>query len=160
MAAPAHRFITVSRQPDGVFTAGNVRGGRLTVGDGTGETFTPTELLLAAIGTCTAIDVGTLTSRRAEPDAFEVQVDAEKVRDEGGNRLEDLVVTFQVAFPDGAGGDAARELLADHAGGVQSFSRVGAPSRGRTSVARPALHRRPDRRARHTCRHPGRGLTR
>jgi uncharacterized OsmC-like protein len=111
MAAPTHRHLTVSRQPDGVFTAGNVRGGTLTIGDGTGESFTPTELLLAAIGACTAIDVATLTARRAEPDAFEVQVDAEKVRDEGGNRLEDLVVTFQVAFPDGAGGDAARELL-------------------------------------------------
>ena len=144
MAAPTHRLVTVSRQPDGVFTAGNVRGGTLTVGDGTGESFTPTELLLAAIGACTAIDVATLTSRRAEPDAFEVQVDAEKVRDEGGNRLEDLAVTFRVTFPDGAGGDAARELLA----------------RGRTPVARPALHRQPDRRAGHPRRRPGRGLTR
>ena len=113
MAAPTHRLVTVSREPDGVFTAGNVRGGTLTVGDGTGEAFTPTELLLAAIGACTAIDVATLTARRAEPDAFEVQVDAEKVRDEGGNRLEDVVVTFRVAFPDGGGGDAARELLPD-----------------------------------------------
>ena len=73
--------------------------------------FTPTELLLAAIGACTAIDVATLTARRAEPDTFEVQVDAEKVRDEGGNRLADLVVTFSVAFPAGEGGDAARQLL-------------------------------------------------
>ena len=111
MAAPTHRVVTVSREPDGVFTAGNVRGGTLTVGDGTGGTFTPTELLLVAIGACTAIDVATLTSRRAEPDVFEVQVDAEKVRDDGGNRLQDLAVTFRVAFPDGAGGDAARELL-------------------------------------------------
>ena len=111
MAAPTHRVVTVSREPDGVFTAGNVRGGRLTVGDGTGETFTPTELLLVAIGACTAIDVATLTSRRAEPDVFEVQVDAEKVRDDGGNRLQDLAVTFRVRFPDGTGGDAARELL-------------------------------------------------
>jgi putative redox protein len=40
-----------------------------------------------------------------------VRVDAEKVRDDGGNRLQDLAVTFRVSFPDGAGGDAARELL-------------------------------------------------
>ena len=40
-----------------------------------------------------------------------MQVDAEKVRDDGGNRLQDLAVTFRVAFPDGTGGDAARELL-------------------------------------------------
>jgi putative redox protein len=111
MAAPTYRVVTVSRDPSGAFTAGNVRGGTLPVGDGTGEAFTPTELLLAAIGACTAIDVATLTSRRAEPDAFEVQVDAEKVRDEGGNRLQDLAVTFRVTFPDGTGGDAARELL-------------------------------------------------
>jgi uncharacterized OsmC-like protein len=111
MTAPTHRLVTVSRRPDGVFTAGNVRGGTLTVGDGTGELFTPTELLLVAIGACTAIDVATLTARRAEPDGFEVQVDAEKVRDDGGNRLEELAVTFRVGFPDGAGGDAARELL-------------------------------------------------
>ena len=111
MAATTHRVVTLSRQPDGVFTAGNLRGGTLTVGDGTGESFTPTELLLVAIGACTAIDVATLTSRRAEPDAFEVQVDAEKVRDDGGNRLQDLAVTFRVAFPAGAGGDAARDLL-------------------------------------------------
>jgi putative redox protein len=111
MAAPTHRVVTVSREPDGVFTAANVRGGTLTVGDGTGKTFTPTELLLAAIGACTAIDVATLTSRRAEPDAFEVHVDAEKVRDDDGNRLQDLAVTFRVSFPDGTGGDAARELL-------------------------------------------------
>jgi putative redox protein len=111
MAAPTHRVVTLSRDPAGVFTARNVRGGTLTVGDVTGDTFTPTELLLAAIGACTAIDVATLTSRRAEPDLFEVQVDAEKVRDDGGNRLQDLAVTFRVTFPDGTGGDAARELL-------------------------------------------------
>jgi len=111
MAAPAHRTVTVSRDPSGAFTAGNVRGGTLTVGDGTGESFTPTELLLVAIGACTAIDVATLTARRAEPDVFDVQVDAEKVRDDSGNRLQDLAVTFRVSFPDGAGGNAARELL-------------------------------------------------
>jgi putative redox protein len=113
MAAPTHRVVTLSRRPDGIFTAGNVRGGTLIVGDGTGEAFTPTELMLAAIGACTAIDVATLTSRRAEPDVFEVQVDAEKVRDDGGNRLEELAVTFRVTFPAGAGGDAARDLLPD-----------------------------------------------
>jgi putative redox protein len=113
MAAPTHRVVTLSRRPDGIFTAGNVRGGSLIVGDGTGEAFTPTELMLAAIGACTAIDVATLTSRRAEPDVFEVQVDAEKVRDEAGNRLEELAVTFRVTFPAGAGGDAARDLLPD-----------------------------------------------
>ena len=92
-------------------TARNVRGGTLVVGDGTNEGFSPTELLLAAMASCTAIDVDTLTSRRAEPTAFEVRVDATKVRDELGNRLQDLVVTFRLAFPEGPAGDAAREVL-------------------------------------------------
>jgi len=92
-------------------TARNVRGGTLVVGDGSDGSFLPTELLLAALASCTAIDVDVLTSRRAEPTSFEVRVDATKVRDELGNRLQDLVVTFRVGFPEGPAGDAAREVL-------------------------------------------------
>ena len=54
-----------------------------------------------------------LTSRRAEPDSFEIVVDAEKVRDEAGNHLTGLRVTFRIAFPDGEQGDKARDLLPD-----------------------------------------------
>ncbi len=54
-----------------------------------------------------------MTSRRAEPDAFEVLVDAEKVRDQAGNHLTDIVVTFRVRFPAGEQGDAARTVLPD-----------------------------------------------
>ena len=78
-----------------------------------GTDFTPVDLLLAGIGGCTAVDVDILTSRRAEPEAFEVHVDAEKVRDDTGNHLADIVVTFRVRFPDGEGGDKARALLPD-----------------------------------------------
>ena len=112
-ANSTHRNVTVERIESGVFTATNSRGGQLRFGTGSGTDFTPTELLLAAIGGCTSIDVDILTSRRAEPDAFEVLVDAEKARDERGNHLTDLVVTFRVAFPDGEAGDRARELLPD-----------------------------------------------
>jgi putative redox protein len=111
MAAPTHRTVSLTRAASGVLTARNVRGGTLVVGSGDGDGFTPTELLLTAIGSCTGVDVATLTARRAEPDTFEVAVDAEKVRDDDGNRLQDLVVTFRVVFPAGAAGDAARELL-------------------------------------------------
>lgn len=34
-----------------------------------------------------------------------------KVRDDGGNHLTDLRVTFDVRFPEGAEGDAARDVL-------------------------------------------------
>jgi hypothetical protein len=52
-----------------------------------------------------------LTSRRAEPVSFTVDVGAEKVHDLVGNRLKDIAVTFHVSFPVGEGGDAARALL-------------------------------------------------
>ena len=93
------------------YTAINERGGKITIGGGTD--FTPVELLLVAIGGCTAIDVDLLTSRRAEPDSFEIVVDAEKARDAAGNHLTDLQVTFRIAFPAGEQGDKARELLPD-----------------------------------------------
>jgi putative redox protein len=107
------RSVTVERVSNGRFTALNSRGGRIAFGTGDGTDFTPTELLLAAIGGCTSIDVEILTSRRAEPETFEVQVDADKVRDESGNRLTGIQVTFKVTFPSGADGDAAREVLPD-----------------------------------------------
>ena len=54
-----------------------------------------------------------LTSRRAEPEKFEIPVDADKVRDEAGNHLADIVVTFRIRFPEGEQGDKAAELLPD-----------------------------------------------
>ena len=109
----AHRTVTVERLAPGTFAVVNSRGGRITFGTGSGTDFTPTELLLAAIGGCTAIDVDILTSRRAEPDRFEVQVDAEKIRDTEGNRLTGIEVTFRIAFPGGEAGDQARVVLPD-----------------------------------------------
>ena len=108
-----HRTVTVERIAQGVFTATNTRGGQLGFGTGSDSGFTPTELLLAAIAGCTAIDVDILTSRRAEPDSFQVRADADKVRDAAGNRLTGIVVTFQIAFPAGADGDQARAILPD-----------------------------------------------
>lgn len=107
----AHREVTVERVANGVFSASNARGGKISFGTGDGAEFTPVELLLAAIGGCTAADVDILTSRRAEPERFEVQVGAEKVRDKDGNHLTDIEVRFQVVFPGGEKGDAARALL-------------------------------------------------
>lgn len=104
------RSVSLSRVGDGAFTATNVRGGTITVGSADSD-FTPVELLLAALGACTALDVETVTGRRATPESFEVDVDAQKLRDESGNRLTDLAVRFRVKFPDDAAGDAARAVL-------------------------------------------------
>ena len=111
--ASTHRTVTVRRVSSGRFVVTNDRGGEIAFGTGDGTDFTPTELLLAAVGGCTAIDIDMLTSRRAEPDGFEVAVDAEKVRDAEGNRLTDIVVTFLVTFPATAEGDGARAILPD-----------------------------------------------
>ncbi|MGO8890899.1 MAG: OsmC family protein [Streptosporangiaceae bacterium] len=109
----AHRSVRLERIENSRYVVTNDRGGQISIGKGEGTDFTPVDLLLAGIGGCTAVDVDILTSRRAEPDAFEVLVDAEKVRDDAGNRLTDIVVTFRIRFPDGERGDAARALLPD-----------------------------------------------
>lgn len=103
--------MTVERAGSGRYTVTNARGGKIDIGTGDDDDFSPVELLLAAIGGCTAIDVDTVTSRRAEPDVFAVEVTANKVRDDGGNRLTDIAVTFRVSFPDGPNGDEARAVL-------------------------------------------------
>lgn len=106
-----HRTVALARTPQGRLEITNERGGRLLVGRGADGDFTPVELLLAALGACTAVDVEVVTSRRAEPESFEVRVDATKVTAADGNRLDDLAVVFRARFPEGAAGDAARELL-------------------------------------------------
>jgi uncharacterized OsmC-like protein len=108
-----HRNVTIDRVENGRYKARNDHGGQLSIGSGGTADFTPVELLLAAIGGCTAIDVDTVTSRRAEPEHFTVDVDAEKVRDTDGNHLTDIVVTFRVTFPEGEQGDQARDILPD-----------------------------------------------
>jgi putative redox protein len=111
MASDPHRTVTVTRTSAGRYTAVNSRGGTLDFGTGDVDDFTPVELFLAAIGGCTAVDVDILTTRRAEPESFAVEVGGDKVRDEDGNRMEDLSVTFRLAFPEGEAGDAARLIL-------------------------------------------------
>ena len=113
MPVDPHRSVTITRTSAGRYTAVNGRGGVLDFSTGDVADFTPVELFLTAIGGCTAVDVDILTTRRAEPESFVVKVDGDKVRDEGGSRMEELSVTFRVKFPAGEGGDAARALLPD-----------------------------------------------
>ncbi len=113
MSDDTRRSVRLHRVAPGQFVATNPRGGQilLTTADGDPQAFTPVEALLAAIGGCTAMDVDALTSRRAEPESFEIVVEADKVRDGSGNRLTGIEVTFRVRFPEGEAGDAAREVL-------------------------------------------------
>ncbi|MFG2475691.1 OsmC family protein [Streptomyces fagopyri] len=109
------RSVSIERTRTGHFTATNVRGGTISFGTGSGPGdgtgFTPVELLLAAIGGCTAADVDVATARHAEPTEFTVTVTGDKISDGLGNRMTDLTVTFTVAFPDGGPGDRARAIL-------------------------------------------------
>lgn len=105
------RTVTLRRSQAGQFVATNARGLELTIGGD--QNFSPVELLLAALAGCTGLDVDALTSRRAEPDEFEVEARGDKIRDESGNRIENLEVVFRVRFPDGEAGDPARAVLPD-----------------------------------------------
>jgi uncharacterized OsmC-like protein len=104
------RSVRVDRIAAGRYTATNPRGVTIDLGSGD-ELFSPVELLLAAIGGCTAIDADVATSRHAEPTGFSVAVTGHKIKDDQGSRMTDLEVTFRVSFPEGAQGDAARAIL-------------------------------------------------
>jgi putative redox protein len=105
------RRIDLTKMGEGRYKATNARGGVLPVGSGGDPDFTPVELLLAALAGCSAIDVDLITGKRASAVSFDVSIEGEKIRDDQGNRLTDLKITFDVRFPEGADGDRAREVL-------------------------------------------------
>jgi uncharacterized OsmC-like protein len=105
------RIVDLTKIGDGRFKATNGRGGVLPVGSGDDPDFTPVELLLAALAGCSAIDVDLITGKRADATGFDVRAEGHKIRDEQGNHLVDLRLTFTVRFPEGEGGDRAREVL-------------------------------------------------
>lgn len=112
MSDDSFRSVEIERTSVGRYVVRNVRGGSISMGSGGDDSFTPVELLLAAIGGCASIDVDHVTSRRAEPARFSVEVTGDKIRDEsGGNRMRNLRVEFAVTFPEGPDGDRAREAL-------------------------------------------------
>ncbi|WP_026454715.1 OsmC family protein [Saccharomonospora iraqiensis] len=112
MADDTLRSVSIERVSTGRYVARNARGGTLPLSSNDDADFSPVELLLAAIGGCTAVDTDVVTSRRAEPTEFTVTVSGDKVQDkETGNRMENLAVTFRVAFPEGDDGDRARDVL-------------------------------------------------
>lgn len=107
----SHRAVTVHRTASGRYRAVNERGGEVEFSHGLGPEFTPVELLLAAIAGCASVDVDHITSKRAEPAAMVAAISGNKVRDEHGSHLVNLRVEFDVTFPEGEAGDAARSVL-------------------------------------------------
>lgn len=110
-ATDSERHVDLERTGVHTFRATNARGGTLDFGDGDGAAFSPVELLLVAIAGCTALDVEYITGKRADPVEFSARARADKVRDDEGNHLTGIEVSFRVRFPDGPDGDAAREVL-------------------------------------------------
>lgn len=106
----AARSVSLERLSKGVLRATNDSGDSIVVGEGEGN-FSPVELLLTAIAACSAIDVDYIVSKRAEPDSFRLLAEANKVRDEAGNHLTDIAVTFDARFDDTEAGAAARDVL-------------------------------------------------
>lgn len=101
--------VVLTRKAPGHYEVRNARGGVIEVAT-EGELFRPGELLLAAIAACSSVDVDLMTSRRAEPETFEVTSSGRKST-EGGNHFEDLQVNFRLRFPEGEAGDAARARI-------------------------------------------------
>jgi putative redox protein len=105
------RTVHLERTRSLAFRATNDRGGVIEMGNGSNADFSPVELLLAAVAGCTAMDVDAITGKRAEPQQFEVEAHGRKVRDDEGNHLTDVRVTFRVRFDDDEGGRAADSVL-------------------------------------------------
>lgn len=106
-APDARRSVELSRTGLGRYVVRNARGVEVEFGHGD-DLLSPVELLLAAIGGCSAIDLDYITHKRAEPTEFTVTIDASKTTDEGGgHRLGDVHVDFHVRFADNEAGAAA-----------------------------------------------------
>lgn len=111
-ADPDLRSVELTRIGQARFKATNARGGETFFGTGgVDPDFTPVELLLAAIAGCSALDVEAITHKRVSSTRFDVRAEGRKVRDEDGNHLTGLRVSFDVEFPEGPDGEAARERL-------------------------------------------------
>ena len=110
-SAETLRTVDLTVMGEGRFKATNVRGGVLPIGQGEDPDFTPVELLLAALAGCGAIDLEWVTKKRAPFSSFAARAEGHKVRDEQGTHLVQISVTLDVGFPEGEGGDQAREVV-------------------------------------------------
>lgn len=105
------RSVEIERTAVGCYTASNAAGAQVPFGHGD-DLLSPVELLLAAIAGCSAIDVDTVTSRSAEPTEFRVTATGHRIVEEDkANRLDDLNLSFSLAFPDTEGGHKAAGLV-------------------------------------------------
>ncbi|MCX2732417.1 OsmC family protein [Saccharopolyspora sp. NFXS83] len=103
--------VEVHRTGEHTFTASNGRGGEVAIGgDGAPDSFTPGELLLAAIAGCSAVTSENLLVRRAGQDAdIVVHADRDKTA-EDPNKFSEVRVRFDVDLGAVEGVDRAKLL--------------------------------------------------
>ncbi|MEU0479204.1 OsmC family protein [Streptosporangium sp. NPDC006013] len=99
--------VRVERTEDG-FVARNDRGAEVAMGSGDEQgTFTPVELLLAALGGCNIVTVEPLTAQRGHRMVrLAMTVQAEKIE---ASRLGPITISYDVELPEGD--DKAAEVL-------------------------------------------------
>ncbi|WP_313812693.1 OsmC family protein [Glutamicibacter sp.] len=85
-------------------------GASIEFGQGEGL-LSPVELLLAAIAGCSSIDVDVATTRKSEPEKFEVAASGYKLTEDGASRMEDIHLGFDLKFPDTEEGRKAASMV-------------------------------------------------
>ncbi len=106
------RTVEITRINKGLYEATNRHGVKLVFGHDNTQNFSAVELLLTAIAGCSGTDVDFITSKRSEPASFKLNISGDKVRDEAGkNHVANISLTFDITFPEGEEGDAARAVL-------------------------------------------------
>ena len=98
--------VDVTRVDTGHYRATNAAGATLEFGTGEGL-LSPVELLLAAVAGCSAVDVDVVTSRRTEPELFDVHAEGTRINEDGASRL----VEFSLRFPDTDTGRQAQSMV-------------------------------------------------
>lgn len=109
--AEGKRWVDLKRLSKGRYRVTNKHGDTLIVGEGGDGSFTPVELMLTAMAACTAIDIDYIVGKRGEPTSFRLRSQGTKVRDDDGNHLTDLVVTFDSKFDATDAGKAAEDVF-------------------------------------------------
>lgn len=105
------REVSIKRVESRKYQATSLESGAsLEFGQGEGL-LTPVELLLAAIAGCSAIDVDVATTRRSEPENFEVKANGYKVSEDSASRMEDIRLGFDLKFPDTEEGRKAAGMV-------------------------------------------------
>ncbi|MGP9528722.1 OsmC family protein [Glutamicibacter sp. AOP5-A2-18] len=107
----ALREVNVQRTESGKYVATSAASGAsIEFGQGEGL-LSPVELLLAAIAGCSSIDVDVATTRRSEPEKFDVQASGYKITEDGASRMDDIHLGFDLKFPDTEEGRKAAGMV-------------------------------------------------